>query len=353
MLIYVLNGLNGITDAIETFESVIWNVQFFGPNDFELKLPGTDKNINDLSIGTYLVREDDVTASGYKNVMMVRERTIDFDNEKGWILTLTGSGLKTIVGQRVVWKQTNLTGSVEAGLRSVITNNIISPTDNTRKINDFILDTKAGYTDTFEVQLLGENIEEWIESVCQTYGIGWDVFINNGKYVFTTKKGADRTYNQSVNIPVVFSPEYDNLATSEYKENKSEYKNAALIGGEGEGVDQRYSTIGTASGLNRYETYIDGSGVSSNGEIITEAQYYVLLQNYGKEQLSNYNANNKDISGTVLPNGMYNLNVDYFLGDLVQIINKGISAVTRITEIIYSEDATGLQIVPTFSEWED
>lgn len=351
MNIYTVN-LNGITDIIETYESMIWNIQFFGKSDLQLRVPGTPKNLSLLQTGVMLVREEDIGDNEFQNVMIIENRQIDFDVEKGWILTVTGKGLKNILSRRVVWQQINMIGLVEDAIREVITQNVISPEDSDRTITDFTLATAKGYTDELEVQLFGENIADWLESIGQTFGIGWDVYIKNGKYVFTIKKGADRTFDQNINVPVVFSPEYDNLAKSTYRYNKGDYCNAALIGGEGNGVSQRSAEIGTATDLDRYEMYVDGQSVSSNGEIITEETYIGMLEDYGREELAktSYITN---IDGTIIPNVMYTINVDYFLGDLVQIQNVGISAKSRIVELIYSEDLNGTQIVPTFSDWEE
>lgn len=351
MDIYILNGFN-IIDVVATYESVIWNMQFFGDSEFELVVPGTPNNINRFAPGYYLVRNEDMSAGEFQNVMVIEGRQLDYDIDKGWVLTLSGRGLKSIIGRRVIWQQTNLNGTVESGIRQVITDNIISPADSNRQIANFILDTEQGYTDTFDVQLLGENIAEWLESITPQYGIGWDVYIKNNQYVFTLKKGTDRTYEQNTVSPVVFSPEFDNLISSTYAYELQEYKNAALVGGEGEGTAQRFATVGTATGLNRYEGFVDGSSVSSNGEIITLDTYLNMLQDYGAEQL-NGTAFVEKFEGQVIPNGLYNLNEDYFLGDLIQIENEnGISAVSRITEIIYSEDENGWALTPTFGDWE-
>ncbi len=352
MDIYTLDGLNGVSSIIDTFESLIWNMQYFGPNDFELNIIGTEKNIQLLQPGTLLVRDVDASNSVYKNVMVVENRKISFDAEKGWMLQVTGRGLKKILGQRVVWTQTNLTGTVEDGIRQVITENVISPSDSKRAIPNFTLAIAKGYTDTFEVQLFGENLAEWIESVCQQYGYGWDVYIDNCSYVFELYQGTDRTYDQSSVVPVVFSPEFDNLLSASYTYEKADYKNAALVGGEGEGTDQRTATVGTAAGLDRYEAYVDGSTVSSNGEIITLDTYISMLQSYGKEQLAN-TAFLEKYEGEIIPNGMYTLNEDYSLGDIVQISNGLIQTSSRIIEIIYSEDENGTNLVPTFSDWEE
>ena len=320
MNIYVLDGLNGIIGIIETFESVIWNVQYFSQNEFQLITAGTDSNLDLLTEGKLLVRDEDITNSEYNNVMLIEKIQLDFDIDKGWILTVSGRGLKSILNRRIVWNQTTISGYAEKWIR--------------------------------HIQLLGQNIGDWLEEICQVLGFGWDIYISNNKYVFKLYKGTDRSFNQSVVVPVIFSPEYDNLLSSTYSYNKGNYSNAALIGGEGEGLNKRTTSIGTATGLNRYESYIDGSSVSSNGEIITVEQYIGLLQQYGQEQLSNqYFIEN--FEGEIIPNGVYKINQDYFLGDLVQVVNeKGISAVPRIIEIIYSEDSTGTAVIPTFSKWE-
>lgn len=353
MDIYVLDGLNGVADIITTYQSCIWNVQYFGQNDFELVVNASTQNVSTLKPGAYLVRDEDMSGDTYNNVMVIQNYQLDFDTEKGWLLTLTGKGLKNdILKRRIVWSQTNLTGLAEVGIRQVITENIISPSDSSREIDGLVLDELQGFTDTIEIQLLGENIAEWLEEICTTYGYGWDVYITNGQYVFKLYKGTDRTYDQSEVTPVVFSPEFDNLLSSSYKYDMGEYKNAALIGGEGEGTAQRTATIGTATGLSRYEDYIDGGSVSSNGEIITVEQYTKMLQEYGQTQLDQ-TAYTESFSGEIDPAGLYKINQDYYLGDIVQIQNeKGIEATPRIIEIIYAIDENGSSVVPTFSEWE-
>lgn len=352
MDLYVLDGLNGIQNIINSYQSIIWNVQYFDKNDFQVIVPATKENLEAIQVGSYLVRGDDISGATFKNVMVVENYQLDFDAENGWLLTVTGKGLKNIVGQRIVWQQTNLSGFAETAIRQVITENIISPTDPKRVIDDFVLSEPKGFTEEIEIQLFGENIADWLVETCKTYSFGWDVYIDNGKYIFELYKGIDRTYNQTDVPPVVFSPEFDNLLSSSYSYNKESYQNAALVGGEGEGTDQRTATVGTAEGLERFEAFIDGGSVSSNGEIITVETYTRMLEEYGQTQLDQ-TAFTQNFSGEIEPDGMYQINKDYFLGDLVQIENEsGIKATPRIIEIIYADDENGTSVVPTFSEWE-
>ena len=206
MDIYAIDT-SGIKDIIDTFSSCIWTMQYFDVNDFELIVPGTERNVDLLTAGTMLVRASDVSNGVYKNVMVVENIELDFDVEKGWQMKVTGGGLKKIVGRRIVWTQTNLSGTVEDGIRRVITENIISPSVPARVIPGFTMTARKGFPDTFEAQLFGDNIAEWLVEVCQQYGYGWDVYIANGGFVFDLYQGTDRTYNQSTVTPVVFSAE--------------------------------------------------------------------------------------------------------------------------------------------------
>lgn len=350
MDIYVLDGPSSVVGIVQAYQSIIWNMQYYGTGDFQMIVPGTDENITMLQPGRYLVKADDFGSGVYKNVMVVRDRKYNFDVEAGWLMEVTGPGLKKIVGQRVIWDQTNLSGNVEAGIRQVITENIISPADTARAMPGFSLAPVVGITDEWETQLRGENIAEWLETVGTTYGIGWDVYISAGGYVFELYKGTDRTYNSAE--PVIFSPEFDNLASAEYTQKTDGVINAALIGGEGEGLDQVMAQVGTAEGFERVEGYIDGGSVSSNEGIITEARYIELLKEYGTEQIADAQLTADTFTGEIIQSGVYRLNRDYFLGDRVQVAINQFRAAVRIIEIIYAEDESGSSLLPTFAEWE-
>lgn len=350
MDIYVLNGLNGVKDIIENFQSSIWNVQYNGKNEFQLIAPATEKNLFLLQYGAYLVREEDMSPGQFKNVMIIENLKVDIDSESGWLITATGKGLKTLLKRRIIWEQFNLSGTIENSIRTIVNYNAVSPAESARAIPNLILDAAKGLTKTLEVQVFSENVADWIQEVCKNAGYGWDIYIKNNKYVFTMYEGTDRRFGAGA---VVFSPMFDNLLSSSYQDNIADYSNAALVGGEGEGTNQVTVSIGDGNtGLDRFETYIDGGNVSSNGEYITIDTYKQLLSGYGETQL-NLTKFTESFAGEVEPNGVYTLNKDYFLGDIVLVENElGISASSRIDEIIYAEDENGSSVVPTFSQWE-
>lgn len=352
MDIHILDSSFNLVDIIDDYNSMIWTTRYFSQGDFELHVPAIERNIQYLKRNYYLCRQEDVSEDEYRNVMIIQNVNIVTDVENGNMLTVTGKCLKSIVGRRIVWKQTNLSGYLESAIRQVLTENIINPEDSTRKIANFTMAPAVGITNTIDLQLTGNNIATWLEESCMKYGIGWDVYIKRGRFVFYLYLGADRSTNQRTLPHVVFSPEFDNLLTSDYKDEGEYYKNAALVAGEGEGTAQKFATVGSASGLDRYEEYIEASGMSTNDETITDAQYQKMLKEYGQSTL-NLRSFSESFEGSVVPDGNYKLNQDYFLGDIVQVINEyGITASTRVVEIIDSEDESGRTVIPTFNTWE-
>ena len=180
------------------------------------------------------------------------------------------------------------------------------------------------------------------------------MYAENGKMLIELYKGENRSYSQTKNPYVTFSPDFDNLLSTDYQFDKRNYKNVALVAGEGEGLDRKTVAVGTASGLDRYELYVDSRNSSSNDGEITETEYNNILVEEGNEVLKeDGNIITENIEGQIEPLGNYVFNVDYFLGDVVEVVNEyGIETTPRIIEVIESEDETGSTTIPTFSTWE-
>lgn len=358
MDIYILNRNFKIIDVCDDYESVIWTTRYYTYGDFELYMPATDRNINLFKEDLYLVRDKDILQSGsddiLKNVMIIKKISIQTDIENGNHLTVSGYCLKYILTQRIVWYQTTLSGTVEDGIRSILTENVINPSVSDRKITQLQLGNRKGFTDKLRKQVTGKPVNEFLTDVCMSYSIGFDIYVKNGIMIFELYKGENRSYSQSVNPYVVFSPEYENLLASDYTRDKTGYKNVVLVAGEGEGVNRKTVSVGTAAGLDRYEIYSDSRNQSTNDGEITEAEYNSILAEEGAEVLAEPANNIVETSESEIDVlGNYVLNRDYFLGDIVEIVNEyGIEQTPRVVEIIESEDENGSSTIPTFSTQE-
>lgn len=358
MNIYVLNGFQTV-GVIDTYISCIWTTRYFSDGDFELALTPTAEILKTVTIGCYLVREQDVSKetgqTTLKKVVIVQNIEIKTDAENGNTLVLTGKSLSSIVGQRIVASQTSLRGQLKEAIYTLLVSNLMLPTDTDRQISNFRYDWATApelLTTAVDTQVTGDNLGEWLATVGEKYGFGWDVYLSGGFYVFELYVGTDRSYGQSVNPYVVFSPDFQNLLNTDYQYLTENYKNVAVVAGEGEGTARTKTTVGTATGLDRFEQWVDARDISSNDGGITETDYTALLTARGTDALTEH-INNELFDGDVDVSIQYLPNKDYYLGDIVQLQNDyGISARTRILELIESEDASGKRVIPTFGSME-
>lgn len=344
---------------IENYASLIWNMQYSGQGDFQLITGFSEEYMKLLKTGNYLVRDFDWSSDLCINVMAIQKIDITYDEEYGLQIKATGKSLKSyILGKRVIKYQENLKGDAWTKIKNLIAAQFWSdksePGD--RIIINLMIQDVTGLTNTIDTQVYCTNLAEWMEEICNVYKWGWDMDIENDKYKFYVYVGKDRSTDQSVNMPIIFSKVYDNLYSVDYSEDQSNVHNVAYIYGEElsdkSRIRVKYEKAEHIKGLFRNEKGIDSSLTSTDGEAtITRSEYISILQNEGKQELNQENP--YELQATIEANGIYKLNEDYFLGDIVSVITDyGISAKSRIIEVIYAEDENGTSIVPTFSEWE-
>lgn len=347
MDIYVLNKSLEKIGIIDEYTSLIWTKRYYTAGDFELYVPASVALFELLQEDFYLQRTDDDRA------MIIETIQLQTDAEEGNYIIVSGRSVESILARRVIWNQTILNDTVENAIRQVITENCISPADTARKIYGLELAAPSGFGEALQQQTRGDVISEWLETVCRTYGYGWKITTNDGRFIFSIFKGADRTYGNAAGNPfVVFSPDFDNLINSNYMKDKQNYKNAALILGEGEGTARKSAVVGTAEGLERYEIYVDARDISSNNGAISEGEYNNLLSERGKQSIAEQ-AITTAFDGEIDANGVYTYKKDFDIGDIVQIKNDyGIEAKSRIVEIIENDDESGRHFVPTLEKWE-
>ena len=74
--------------------------------------------------------------------------------------------------------------------------------------------------------------------------------------MFEVLEGVDRSANQTKRPPMIFNVDYDNVSNREFISDITEYKNTAIVAGQGEGVNRRIRYVGNEnSGMNRYELF--------------------------------------------------------------------------------------------------
>ena len=115
--------------AIIEDASVIWTTRYYDVGDFEVYVGVTKEYINLLQVGNYVERLDD------DKIGVIEDIEIEKDEEDGTeYLIVTGRFVESILSRRIVWMQTQLSGTAENGLRNLINDNLINPVIAARKI---------------------------------------------------------------------------------------------------------------------------------------------------------------------------------------------------------------------------
>lgn len=329
--------------AIDEYESLIWTERYNQAGSFEIYMPGSKELLGKVKQNYY------AWMKGSEQDMIIEQIEI-----KGGMVTFSGRSLESILDRRIIWNQTILNSKLQYAIRRLLNENVISPSIADRKIPNFIFEESTDPAITnleIRVQYTGDNLYESLVSICDSYGIGFTVRLNDqNKFVFKLYSGKDRTESQMVNPRVVFSPNFDNLISSNYIESDKAFKNVTLVSGEDQGNSRRTFIVGSAKGLARRELFTDARDVQSETDEgqLSEVEYNAQLEQRGKEKLAECEAT-KFFEGEAEPSINFKYGVDYFKGDLVQISNEyGIEGKARITEYIRSYDSNGLKEYPTF-----
>lgn len=347
MVLYILNSQLDRIGVIDQYKSFIWTPRYQTAGDFELLAPANAETVDLLQRDNLVMREDDPD-----HAMFIEQVKINTDAEGGHTILVKGRDLKSILYRRIIWKQTVLDGTLAEGIETLLNDNVIAPEDDARKVDGFTVGDLSVGSDALTVQYTCDNLGDTIDALCASYSVGYDVTIDiaANRMTFNLYKGEDRSYEQTENPYVVFSPEYENLVETTYQESLKKFYNVANVGGEGEGDERKFATAGDASmsGLDRYELYVDKKSVSSNRGEITDAEYYELLKQAGEDKLAKSQIT-RAYEGTVQSRGQFRYGEDYGLGDIVEVVNEfGMEGRCRISAVIDCLDETGHHVVPTF-----
>lgn len=371
--------------VVDAFESFIWTNRYREPGDFEIYMPV------DQAPMEYLKRDYYVWRKGTDRLMVIEDITIDTDAEKGPHITLAGRSLESLLERRVIAYRTIINGNLQNGIQRMLNENVISPGDSDRRMSEFRFiqnnDPRVTFL-TMDVNLLGENLLEEIEVLCELHDLGFKVTYNEEQstFDFMLFYGEDRSYNQESLPWVVFSPGYDNLLSSNYYESARNLRTAAVVAGDSN--YERGQVVVDVDGkpelrgLDRREMFIEAGDIETpdpqvNEDAIRErlekrgkkeweiqeaidqamadalaqdtAAYKNQLQQRGREELSKTYIT-ESFEGVIEAVRQYVFGRDFFIGDVVQVRDEfGKEAASRITEVVTSHDLTGETITPTFT----
>lgn len=348
MELFVLNAVFESIAVIDTYESMIWTDRYNAYGDFEIYFAMDESLLEYIKEDYYLwLKESD-------HSMIIEDIKIDADTEEGNRLIVTGRSLESILERRIIWGQRVFSGNLQNAIQMMLNENIISPSVADRKIANFVFvpSTDSKITSlTIDNQYTGDDLYTVIKGLCEENNIGFKIVLtDDNQFAFSLYAGADRSYDQTENPYVVFSPNFENIINSNYFSSKAGYRNVTLVAGEGEGASRKTTVVGSASGLDRRELFTDARDISSDTEdgTLSDAEYIAQLRTKGLKNLADHMITTA-FEGEVEVTRLFKYGEDFFIGDIVQIVNEyGNENSAYISELIISNSDEGLSIYPTF-----
>ena len=374
----ILNKDKEVIQIIDVANSIIWHSSYYGVGDFEIYTKLTPEIVENAVIGNYIRREDESEIGIIENI------TVTFSLESGYMVTVSGRMLKSILDRRVVYnlsENLNLptifpeNTTVESAARQLVYNNAISCVfDSNRNMTELVLGELKNLPkiivdedgNAAQKQVATENLLESTDALLKEYEYGSRITLrsSDGKFVYEVYEGADRSFDNNVgNMPVVFSTDFDNLNGCEYQMSDTLLKNGAIIGGSGEDADRFFSKVSEGkSGLELREIFIDASSINrtyyeegnSEEQTYSDEVYSEMLEQQAQKAMNT-------LTETELFGGNINVNSttfiykkDYFLGDVVSIQDNVLNkyANVRIAEVTEVQDENGYRIDINFESEE-
>lgn len=282
-----------ILGEIDNYESMFFNRSWHGIGGIELRINRHMKYADTLLKNNLILIGTDLN-----KVFIIKHREIELDENgkitENWLIK--GYALKSIVAQRITMPPVhtaydNKSGPTESVMKHYVNNNLVNPVDPRRKIPQLVIapDLQRGIHIDYSSRF--KNVAEEMSTLSLTSGLGWDVTldITNKQWVFDIVEGRNLVAGQSINPPVIFSPQFESLKSLQYTQSELNYKNVAIVAGQGEGVDRRVIEIGNYAAINRHEVFIDARDIAEVDEEeqpIPVPQIVQALTDRGQQQLN-------------------------------------------------------------------
>src|SRR6185312_766342 len=223
---------------ITGYESLQITRSWHGIGNVELRVNRYIDKANELLKGRIIFPHNQLNKA-----YVIRHREIEL-NENGkatenWIITALP--LKSWLGQRLTLppahtSNDNKQGNAETVMKHYVTNNVINPVKPERKIPGIVLSSNTNLGPTVSWQSRYKNLLEELTNISLESGMGWNVELDfkNKQYIFKVLQGRDLTVDQNVLPPAIFSPEFNTVGQLSYVESELDYRNYAIVAGQGE-----------------------------------------------------------------------------------------------------------------------
>lgn len=324
MDVYLLNANFEIVKIIDDFSSLIWRRKYHEVGNFELHCVHT--LFADIASAKYVYRPD------RSEVGVIENYGLNYPS-----CFCKGRFLECLLADKVIYPAQTFSGKTQEYIARSL-------------ISTFLPDVSLGTVNSPEIsssvttQVTGDNLMEYIYSLLGAVDASCSVTCNlsSGQLTFSVWKGIDRSSS------AIFSREWDNLKSFSYEYSDKDFKNYAIVAGQGEGSARQVVTVNNvAEGETRREIFVDARDLQQEEEETAE-NYAARLAQRGAEKLAEYTVVEK-CEAEVDTESSLKYRTDFDLGDLCTVKEDahGITCVKRISECeeVYENGAFSLSVV--------
>lgn len=326
---------------IDNYESLQLTRRFYRAGEFEMHIQLGKQHADQLLHDRVIC----INNQPHK-AALISHREITQDDKGIETLVVRGPTLAGVLDRRITLAESydRTRGPAESVMKHYVNNHLVNGAYATGMHADRHLpvlalapDLRRGKETPWQTRC--EQLDQVVQAIAEWCDIGWLVRLDfdTKKWVFDVIEGRNLTAGQSELPRVIFSHEFDNIQSQQYVDSLLQYKNVGYAGGKGEDEDRLMQMVGSASGLNRREVFLDCSGAEDADE----------LTDIGEQKLSELKRI-QTYSGMILDTHSFKYETDWDLGDVVTLQNKrwGLTMDARITEVreIY-EPASKIEIV--------
>lgn len=321
MIINVLNHKFEKIAIVDEFNSLMWCVRYNNVGALDLEIEANAQTIDVFRKDYFITRNDD------KHIFRIEALEINTNEEGNNVLIVGAVDLFSIFNQRVITKTFSMESTLYEYIQTIISNECVGDRSFGFPIEIKIDENSKSYRSITQSYMGDE-----IHLACKTDDLQCDFYFEIDRFILEITKIKDRTIVQKENMKIVFSDENDNLISSKYNVDLSDYRNVAYIHKKDELVNGLF--VGQWKGLERREIILEGDD-ENNFEY--EANQELLLKNV----VSKFES---EIDTTY-----YKYKKDYNVGDVITIRNEfNIMANARIIEVVETWDNQGYSIEPIF-----
>lgn len=301
---------------IDLFHSLIWKESYYEVGSFELHLINED--IEAIKTSKYLYRND------INKLALIYDIDFNLQSDGQVNLSIAGKFIEDILNDEVIEKEKTYTGNHSQIVKSIV---------NEYYPNLMFINTNFGVNTTLKLdgEYIGLALYDFLKTQELSYQIDYDYLTNN--LTFKVFKGLDRTENQQENSWLILGDENQNITNISYSKSINNFKNYAIITGDGEKTSPSVVYLDRSYGSPRKKIRIQTSlSRKNNNVVMSDIEYKKSLEQKGIEELENYKI--VELFECEVINVDYRL--DYNLGDLCtfKLNSLNIIAFKRVIEVI-------------------